>query len=259
MATIKQLETEVAILKANNERMRGNYYKTLAHREGERAARAEQALQPGKGGDPWKKRFSIASCACAALFALCLGLLVFGYRVAPPSSVTVKLEPSFQHAPHDPLAPRIDHAQSDVTPQHVLASVKMVNGGTRCSATVISQGRQGAAILSAAHCVAGHIGGEATFVNPNGSKFKATLVAFDRRLDLSLFRAEWRILLGAPMIDTLGQSWVPHEFPVKPSKYEAVGYTAGGAVQYKTCHPEEGGYHVDSGPFAGGDLSLIHI
>ncbi len=140
-----------------------------------------------------------------------------------------------------------------VTPSHILACVKLKNGSTRGSGTVISKGIKYAAILSCAHCINGNIGNEVTFVNPDGSEFQAELLAFSRSLDVSLFRG--------PADKILGHSWVPHTFPQGVKNWEACGYTAAGGLKYKTVHPVHNSrrkgainfYQVDTGAFAGGD------
>lgn len=139
---------------------------------------------------------------------------------------------------------------SEYTPSHILACVKMENGGIRCSAVVISRGTKYAAILSAGHCVSGRIGGMATFINPDKSKFQAELVAVNFNLDLCLFKG--------PADKVLGHSWVPRKLPTNVSKWEAVGYTAGAGIKYKTVTPEQSNYRtprykVLSGNFGGGD------
>ena len=150
--------------------------------------------------------------------------------------------------------PTAFQTSGEYTAEHILACVKMRNGTTSCSGTVISRGTQYAAIVSAAHCVAGHIGGKCTWINPDGSEFEGELLAYDRNLDVSLFRA--------PVDKVLGQSYVPHTFPEIQAvkKWEACGYTAGQGLKYKQVHPiksrfvgKDYSYSVDEGPFGGGD------
>lgn len=82
------------------------------------------------------------------------------------------------------------------TDPHILASVRMRNGGAQCSATVLGHPRYfrkypKVALVTAAHCVAGTIGAECTFSNPDGeTSFPATLVAYDRTMDAAIFEAD---------------------------------------------------------------------
>lgn len=142
----------------------------------------------------------------------------------------------------------------EYTPEYILACVKMRNGGTSCSGTVISRGEKYAAIVSAAHCISGRIGGKCVWINPDKTEFEGELLAYDRSLDVCLFRA--------PADRVLGHSYVPHGFPDLQSvkKWEACGYTAGAGLKYKQVHPIKGSwtrldytYGVDEGPFGGGD------
>jgi hypothetical protein len=86
------------------------------------------------------------------------------------------------------------------TPKEVLASVHMRNGGTSCSGTVVGDAVKDPEVLvvSCAHCVQGHIGGDVLFHNPvPQSYFYAKLVAYDREHDLSLFTAKSKEVLGS--------------------------------------------------------------
>lgn len=138
------------------------------------------------------------------------------------------------------------------TPPHILACVRMTNGGTRCSGVVISRGVRYAAILSAAHCVVGNIGGKCKWTNPDGTEFEGELLAYDRKLDVSLFRA--------PADKVLGHSFLPRRYPTGTVSWEACGYTSGDDIKHKVVEPRTDGrygrgtwYYVKSGPFAGGD------
>lgn len=95
------------------------------------------------------------------------------------------------------------------TPDYVLASVHMSNGNS-CSGTVVYDPNikhENALIVSCAHCVAGNIGNECWWHNPDGTAFKAKLVAFDRKHDLSLFiTARKNTLYGVPIVDTWDQA-----------------------------------------------------
>lgn len=204
----------------------------------ETIAQWKQTAQVWKNRCRRKERWLyVTGSVCAVSLLLLLSLLV-NWVTLPAPQTTLKVE-----LPKESVYPT-GHPVSTVTPSHVLASVKMKNGGSRCSGTVVSRGVKYAAIVSAAHCVAGRIGGKATFVNADGSTFQAELIAFDRKADLSLFRG--------PADKVLGHSWIPRTMP-KASKWDAVGYTSGGAIQYKTIQPYRGHYYVRSGPFAGGD------
>lgn len=141
-------------------------------------------------------------------------------------------------------------AEQRTTPSHLLASVKMVNGGTRCSGTVCYRDEKAAWIASAAHCVAGRIGGSCYWYNGDGTWFEAELVAFDRGKDLSLFRCD------TPE-KTLGVAWITGEKP--QGEFEACGYTGvdgtGRGPYYKKISPDgDRWYRIeDAAPFGGGD------
>ena len=150
------------------------------------------------------------------------------------------------------LALTVAAAAAEVTPSHLLASVKMVNGGNRCSGTVCHRDAESAWIVSCAHCVSGKIGNSCYWYNGDGTWFKAELVAFDRELDLSLFRCD-------EPEETLGVAWILDEAPTGDEvRYEACGYTGvdgtGKGPYYKSVTPV-GDLHfrVDSGPFGAGD------
>lgn len=150
------------------------------------------------------------------------------------------------------LALTVAAAAAEVTPSHLLASVKMVNGGNRCSGTVCHRDAEAAWIVSCAHCVSGKIGNSCYWYNGDGTWFKAELVAFDRELDLSLFRCD-------EPEETLGVAWIFDEPPSGDEvRYEACGYTGvdgtGKGPYYKSVTPV-GDLHfrVDSGPFGAGD------
>lgn len=141
---------------------------------------------------------------------------------------------------------------AEITPSHLLASVKMVNGGNRCSGTVCYRDPDAAWIVSCAHCVSGKLGNSCYWYNGDGSWFMAELVAFDRELDLSLFRCD-------EPEKTLGVAWILDAPPAGEAvRYEACGYTGvdgtGRGPYYKTVTPV-GDLHfrVNSGPFGAGD------
>jgi hypothetical protein len=143
-------------------------------------------------------------------------------------------------------------ADEETTPSYLLASVKMVNGGNRCSGTVCYRDANVAWIVSCAHCVSGNVGNACYWYNGDGSWFKAELVAFDRDHDLSLFRCD-------EPEKTLGVAWILDDPPAgNDVVYEACGYTGvdgtGRGPYYKSLTPQgDRNFRVDSGPFGGGD------
>lgn len=149
-----------------------------------------------------------------------------------------------------PTAPA--RAGDEATPSHILASVKMINGGNHCSGTVCYRDSDAAWIVSCAHCVSGKIGNSCYWYNGDGSWFLAELVAFDRQLDLSLFRCD-------EPEKTLGVAWILDESPAGDDVlYEACGYTGvdgtGKGPYYKSLTlVGDKNFQVNSGPFGGGD------
>lgn len=121
-------------------------------------------------------------------------------------------------------------AAADVAPNnHILASVKKDGG---CSAQVVGDPEhfreyQNVLVVSAAHCVAGRIGGQATFFNPDGeTKFQGTLIAFDRSIDVSLFVAPSKDVLGAV---PLAEQWDDR------AKWATCSYPGGRGPNFKWC------------------------
>lgn len=175
------------------------------------------------------------------------GVLVLSWIIALTAMIASQPDSPSRYAKEP-----VSFTQEGYTPEYILACVKMKNGGTSCSGTVISKGEKYAAIVSAAHCVQGNIGGSCTWINPDKTEFEGELLAYDRKLDVCLFRA--------PVDAVLGQSYVPHQFPENAQKWEACGYTAGQGLKYKQVHPVKSNfvgkdytYAVDEGPFGGGD------
>lgn len=147
-------------------------------------------------------------------------------------------------------------AVAQQSPDHLLASVHMSNNN-HCSGTVIGHPRDAeqVRILSAAHCVAGRVGGQAKFHNPDGSEFQATLVAFDRQRDLALFVAASSDVLAGVMVAGTWQA--------SPSMH-AVGYPGGRGPNFKEIaykgEVNQSGlsnprwrFSVSSGTFTNGD------
>lgn len=121
------------------------------------------------------------------------------------------------------------------TESHVLASVKMSNGSTGCSATVVGdpvrfREHKKVLVVSAAHCVTGNIGKSATFHNPDGqTSFPATLLAFNREFDCSIFVADSDKPLGAVLMADPGD-WDQR------AKFSSCNYPAqSGGPNYKFC------------------------
>jgi hypothetical protein len=121
---------------------------------------------------------------------------------------------------------------------HILSSVKMSNGSIGCSATVLgdpSTFRKSPKCLvaSAAHCVTGKIGGEVTFYNPDGeTSFQAKLLAFDRRIDASLFECDSTGPIGAVLMA------MPGQFD-QDAKFSSCNYpAASGGPNFKFCNFE---------------------
>jgi len=96
-------------------------------------------------------------------------------------------------------------AEGTDTADDVLASVHMANGNS-CSGTVVYDPlieHDKALIVSCAHCVAGNIGKSCWWHNPDGTAFRAKLVAVDRKHDLSLFITDRKnVLYGVPIAET---------------------------------------------------------
>lgn len=126
-----------------------------------------------------------------------------------------------------PDSPRAE----EKTPDHVLASVYVVNGGS-CSGTIISRGTVSGLGVSAGHCFAGNIGGTFWICYPDGSKTTAELLALDRSKDLALFKvASSSILATAP---------VAAEMPNAP-QYEICGYPDGKGPTFLEVAPSKQG------------------
>lgn len=188
--------------------------------------------------------------------SIALGLIVLLELVAFTAKRASQSQPiEYAKDAKEPVSFTVEGTpEGEYTPEYILACVKMRNGGTSCSGTVISRGAKYAAIVSAAHCIQGNIGGKCVWINPDKTEFEGELLAYDRNLDVCLFRA--------PVDEVLGHSYVPHAFPDLQSvtKWEACGYTAGAGLKYKQVHPIKGSwtrldytYGVDEGPFGGGD------
>lgn len=192
------------------------------------------------GRKEYWKRWSLAGgIGSAVMLVLCLSLLIFRPHVGvdvKPLEVTVK-------QPAMPAPPKAV-GEFTGTPQHVLASVKMRNGGSTCSGTVIGHCDESSLIISCAHCVAGNVGNSCEWINSDGSKFEAKLIAYDRNLDLSLF-------LG-PSKGPIGVSFIPTILPTS-AKWSAAGYTGGGSLAVKSVQPNGRTYYVHNGTFGGGD------
>lgn len=138
---------------------------------------------------------------------------------------------------------------SDVSPGYVLGSIHLANGDTRCSGTVISQGVEYAAAVSAAHCFRGVIGGHFTAFNPDGSSMEATLLAMDEKNDIALFRL--------PADKILGRSWVPDDGCIPDvGVYSAVGYTHTTGPIYKACQLADRGKWRSEG---GGEVWMYRV
>jgi len=113
------------------------------------------------------------------------------------------------------------------TPDHVLASVHMANGNS-CSGTVVYDPKikhTQALILSCAHCVAGNVGKSCWWHNPDGTPFRAKLVAVDRSRDLSLFITDRKnTLAGVPVAAT----WNKDE-----TRWSVCGYPQGRGPKFR--------------------------
>jgi len=125
--------------------------------------------------------------------------------------------------------------QPNRTEDHILASVKMQNGGIGCSGTVIGDPRHfrefpEVLVVSAAHCVVGKIGGKVTFYNPDGkTSFEATLLGYDRKIDAALFSAPSSSPLAAVLMAAPG-TWDQR------AKFSSCNYpAASGGPNYKFC------------------------
>ena len=109
------------------------------------------------------------------------------------------------------------------TPDHVLASVRTLNGGT-CSGTIISKGDEWAAGISCAHCFRGIVGGKFWVYYPDGSTAQATLVAHDPKRDLALFRVPAKTVLAVAQL--------PNQEPSGSFDVTFCGYPGGNGPMY---------------------------
>lgn len=109
-------------------------------------------------------------------------------------------------------------AQAD-TPPHILASARTLNGGIKCSGTIISKGPEWAAGITAAHCFTGIIGGKFWVYYPDGTSTEAELLAHDKKRDLALFRV--------PSSTVLAIAQLPDRDPQPGSVWNVCGYPGG--------------------------------
>jgi hypothetical protein len=140
------------------------------------------------------------------------------------------------------------------TPAHILASVNIFNGSIQGSGTVISKGKNKAAILTAAHNFSGKVGGDFFVYYPDGTYTKATLIAHDPTRDLALASVD---------ADTIIEhSYVPDKI-AETGILSGVGYTGGQGPNYRTLSYTSAYYNssnrrmwemnVTAGPFWDGD------
>lgn len=112
------------------------------------------------------------------------------------------------------------------TPPHILASVRTLNGGIKCSGTIISRGPEWAAGITAAHCFTGVIGGKFWVYYPDGTSTEAELLAHDPKRDLALFRV--------PSSTVLAIAQLPDRDPQPGSVWNVCGYPGGeGPMHYQ--------------------------
>lgn len=199
-----------------------------------------------------RDRFKNALIACVVVWAVMAGAGVMELCRSYGSSEEQYASTTYPVLADGPLY------VSETSPGYVLGSIHIANGSTRCSGTVISQGEQYAAAVSAAHCFQGKIGGIFDAFNPDGSSMEAQLLDIDRDADVALFRV--------PADKILGRSWVPPEGKIPTvGSYSAIGYTHTRGPIYKSCDIIDSGkwrsqkgsprarYRVKTGTFGGGD------
>lgn len=183
---------------------------------------------------------SAATCSIAACLAAAMLLLV----LRPSRSGVARTAARRGDA--------VQVATQVKTPSYVLGSVRIANGNGRCSATIISIGERYAVGVSAAHCFQGRIGGKFWINNPTGTSTEATLVAVDKKNDLSLFYVD--------AAGVVGRSCLHAPDDIYGEELTAVGYTGGEGPKFKTASwigplhmGENWGFRAESGPFEGGD------
>ncbi|MHB1950094.1 MAG: trypsin-like serine peptidase [Acidiferrobacteraceae bacterium] len=129
------------------------------------------------------------------------------------------------------LATQALNRPSPTMPEHVWATGRLENGSAMCSATVISRGPKYGMVLSCGHCVAGNIGGHATFRRPDGKACDVVLIDFvpwsePGKPDLSLF------LINAA--DVAAVAPVPETLPKRANRLiDVIGYPGGNGPEEK--------------------------
>jgi len=109
-------------------------------------------------------------------------------------------------------------------PNHVLASVNLLNGDIQGSGTIISKGDRGAILLTAAHNFRGNVGGLFWVYYPDGTYTKASLLAFDRERDLAVATVDPNTIIA--------HSFVPKKLPSE-GNFSGCGYTNGEGPNYR--------------------------
>lgn len=143
---------------------------------------------------------------------------------------------------------------SQMTPNHILASVNIFNGQIQGSGTVISKGKTRAAVLSAAHNFKGKVGGTFYVYYPDGTYTEATLLAIDHGRDLAVASVDADTILA--------HSYIPERI-ADAGTLSGVGYTGGQGPNYRTVTYTSAYYNtsnrrmwemnVTKGPFWDGD------
>ena len=140
------------------------------------------------------------------------------------------------------------------TPNHVLASVILMNGDLQGSGTIISKGPKKAALLTTAHNFKGNIGGKFWIYYVDGTYTEATLLAIDRSRDLAIASVDSSTILT--------HAYVPSAL-LKEGDLTGCGFTNGRGPIFKTLayqrqFRESNGriiwqMRVKSGTFSSGD------
>lgn len=191
----------------------------------------EKAETYRKRSVQWKKRFereltmrqwwkfaTFATGLCSFTVTVVMVCITLIFTTAGRSSSDDRQPPQFM----TPTSGRIQQ-----TPNHVLASVIIYNGDLQGSGTIISRGKEKAALLSAGHNFKEEeVGDKFWIYYADGTYAEAVLVAIDKKRDLALATVE------ADSIIT--HAFVPKEFPDPESSLTSVGFTNGKGPIFKT-------------------------
>ncbi len=107
-------------------------------------------------------------------------------------------------------------ASDEYMPDFAMATIRLRNGSTMCSGTIITPDGIG---VSCGHCFLGIVGGTFTVDLPNGQSTTGTLLKYDRSRELSLFQI--------PKEDVIAHVPLLSSMPEKPTRYDVIGYPGG--------------------------------